>query len=509
VADVTVHIEGDDSGLEKTLENSGKKVDRFGKKADGLSKKVEKAGKKTKGATLELSRMGGKLAAGLGLSAATAGFKIFGAVVEQQMREARRQAELTQKAFEDAFSAALSVNIDTAGFQINNRDQVVALGQAAQQELNRINQELRDKFGGLIDSDIFEGSLEKALQAASLVGIGEEQLVILRDLQRQRKELQTQVDFYTSIEQKLTNISRLNRQNEGRGLFKDPSGKNSVAVGPPKGQSVSGLDDFFNNEARQKEFDRATSSFGELPELPEQEIDSFDQFILDMGKVSKLAQHDIIPAYEAMSQQSALLEGQLTEMIGSGVDPSSEAFLALKDKLFNVREEMQKMESATVLTSKAFGLVKSIGETALSGLAFKFEEANSAAAKFRNTLRQIGNQLIDFGVSTLLDTGLSLGIGALTGNPISFGAALGSALGIEGLSFGSKKGGGASLPTPSIQAIQQPRTPILDLGNAFTPPSQAAPQKVQLEATSIGISGEELLVLIKQAESTSVRRRGF
>ena len=202
------------------------------------------------------------------------------------------------------------------------------------------------------------------------------------------------------------------------------------------------------------------------------ELDAFAQARIDLIKNNI----DLDNSFESVT---AALEKENEALLAQN---EAQQAKALQDEIaINnagiLQGKIAAMNAELARNAVTFSVLEGIGQEVLSGIAFKFEEATSAAAKFRNTLRGIGNRLLDIGLSA----GLKFGIGALTGNPLSFGSALGAAVGIPGL-------GGDGGATAAVSAAAE----------------GVVGRSQQLEVKALRIGGGDLLLTLQEAQG----RRG-
>jgi cell division septum initiation protein DivIVA len=221
MADVQVEIRAEISDLQKKLKAAEKKLAGFSKKSKQAGDSIVTAGKKSRFASLEIGKLASKFSQGLGIGAAVGGLKIFGATVDTVMDRARRQAALTQATFEAAFGSTVKFDVPIETFTIGERSSAVSLGREAQAKLNDVRKQLENNFSRFINVDAISGGIERALTAASLLGLGEEQLGILKTLKEQEARLEAQVQKYTVISQQLVEANKLAKQLKERGLSPD------------------------------------------------------------------------------------------------------------------------------------------------------------------------------------------------------------------------------------------------------------------------------------------------
>ena len=472
MAEVRVDITGDRSGLKRELSNAEKDLKNFSGKAASSTRTF--ANSLNAGAAAA-KKLGLAFAGGLGIAAASAGLKSFGAIATQVLANARKEAELTQKAFTNAFSSTVGFNIPQDTFTITTRDQAVEAGRFAREELNRVTQDLERNFSGLINADAFSGLLSGALELSSIAGVGQDEKFRLRLLLEQRQQLQGQVDQYRQIEQSLVFQAKLADRFRKQGISSDAENE---ALSPAP---VNGITPLFPGNP--SGFD-----LGALPDGSDRVFqETFDSSIVtDILSIQNAVDAGVIPALQGMRQEAGLLQQQLLFMLDAGVKPSNEAFQQTFTQLQGVEGELKNMTEGVNAGAVALGLIGQVGASALTGLLIKFEEANSAAAKLRNSLRSVLSSFIQIG----LKAGITLGIGALTGNPLSFGAALGSAVGIAtgGTTGAAAAGRGDSLSLSGASAA---------LG--------ASGNTLALETE---IRGDAIAVVLRESQAARIGRGG-
>lgn len=490
MADVVVKISGDNKDLKRTLSESEEKLSRFGGKAKQAGSDLGGFGTSTQRATGVLQRFGGVMAGGLGIGLATTGLKIFESIAIRSMERARREAALTQAAFESALSAAVNVDIPTQSFDITNRDQAVELGRDAAARLRQVRTELDDSllrferaFPGI------QGTAEKTLAIFAAAGndAAQQELARLNLLKQQEARLQSEVDFYTQITEKLTQANKLAQQLSSKGLSAtDPRTPAQIArdfltSGPaPVPDFVSIIPDggprSFQDFGRNF-FENITPP-PDLPDNLKRTEDQFDKLSLKLLNLGRAARAGVVPALDAMGQEAQILQQQLEFLIASGVDPMNADFQETLARLSELRGQMQTTITEVNGGALALKLIGDVGVSALSGLVFQFEQATDAAGRFRNVLRSIGQRIFQVG----LGAALNVGIGALTGNPLSFGQALAGAVG---------------LPTGSSGVSSTDTLSAASIAN-----SGARPSPIRVEVVGSRLSGGDLLLSLQEAQQT-------
>ena len=221
-----------------------------------------------------------------------------------------------------------------------------------------------------------------------------------------------------------------------------------------------------------------------LPDLPDR--DSFVR-LFDVDRDESIAnatksirdfetavKAGLVPSLEAMQGRTDLLRERLLTMIEQGVSPASVGFQQLQEQLRAAEAELQAVEASAFANEVAFTVFSDSAQEALEAIIFKTNSLNDA-------LKNVGRRLL----STFLTAGVNVGIGAITGNPLSFGQALGTAVGIP-------VGASSAAPTADLSKATLSSSQLNSFGGA----------KVQVEATATRISGGDLLLTIQEAQNT-------
>ena len=483
MADVVVKISGDNQELGRTLTDSEKRLKGFSKKSQQASSGIASIGSSSTKATSKLSLLANKFAGGLGISAAIGGIKLFGAVVDEVMSRAQRQAALTESAFSSAFSKATAFDLGGESFTFESRDQIVKAGQIAQQELNKVKADLERNFSSFINLPFFEEKLSKGLAAGSLFGLGEDQSRLLRSLVSQRNILQERVDAFTKAADEQLALNQLTQRysNEiGVASDKQKEVAESLKKTREEAELLENIRPNFSGPIDVSGFQRfRTSDVGPLPPgVPEVEDVIDPSITLELLSLERAVNAGVIPSLDGMEQKAGLLQQQLLFMLEQGVSPANAEFQTMLANMKALQNQTSALSAGVLEDAIAMRVLGDIGIGVLDEIAFKFEEATTEAAKLRNTLRSIASRFLN----VALNAGINVGIGALTGNPLSFGQALASGLGI---------------PTGSTAAVGA-------VGQASGVASKASFQRPQLEVKALRIGGGDLLLTLQEAQG----RRG-
>lgn len=447
MADVKVRITGDNRDVVKKIKETRQETEQL---ARTTKKSTDNVSSSFRNVLQSLKSVSGVVAGGLGIAAASAGFKAFGGIVREVMAQARRQAEQTQRAFESAFSSVLSFNVNAPAFEITTREQAVAAGRIAKEELNRISQDLQRNFGSLVNSSLFSDILSGALTVSSIAGIGEQQKARLSILLEQKGIIETQLDKYREIEQSLVFQEKVAKQLAELGVQRKVSAEEVQKFLSSSAAPVSGLPDLFEllklikdsptlkdfleNKATPKQLANA------LPAVPERRFDEAidTQQIVELGRI--IRDENVAPFQRARAEVDLYRES-LAIMIEQGISPSSEAFQATVIKLKDAEKSYASISAGIGILQESLLAFADIATDALDRFIFKLDSAVSAGQRLKNLGRTIFN--------TLLRAGIGVAVGALTGNPITFGAAIGSAFGVVGESGASGRDS-LSLPSSSL-----------------------------------------------------------
>ena len=495
MADVKVNIKGDSKGL-------GNAVDRAKAKLKELQNSASRSTRGLRDGFKGALSSGKLLAPSLALI--TSGL----ASIERSSRRAFKTFEEGAKRAESAAKSALTtlanVNVATPGaVDITSRDQLVELGRNAQARLSDINAQL-DQRGLLVQLQETDNILQGITQSAvRIAGLFSDQVrasqANTQNLLTQRAEAQASVDF---AQQELSLLdARIAKFKE---LNKVAGTSPTIAAAPSAETSIAAVPE--NNLANfaEKLFSQLKSKAQDLPavtlNLPSNSTDFFEdidepiaQATVNLNNFNRALDAGLVGGLEAAQQQADLLRERLFVMIEQRVPTSSAGFQQLKAQLDSVQASIDSLNTKNAVIASTFNIVGDIGSTVLGDLVFKFEEANSAAAKFRNTLRGIGRRLLSIGIGAITN----LGIGALTGNPLSFGAAFASAAGV---------------PVPTAASVT-PSTPASVVGGKVPTVSPSSfggsgPLQVEVVPRFERVSGGDFVIGFNQAESTFKRRGG-
>ena len=195
-----------------------------------------------------------------------------------------------------------------------------------------------------------------------------------------------------------------------------------------------------------------------------------DRIILKMGNVRRAVEEGILTSAEGTRREFALLQQQLLLLSESGLT----GFDQLVGRLSELRTELGSTTETSEDVGVAFEIFSSTAQEALEAIIFKTNSLGDA-------LRSVGRRLL----STFLTAGVNVGIGAITGNPLSFGNALAGAVGIP-------VGASSAAPTADLSKATLSSSQLNSFGGA----------KVQVEATATRISGGDLLLTIQEAQNT-------
>jgi len=475
--EVTLELRAEIKDLKKKLKQSEDKL----KKLAGEAKKTSNAmGSSFGDIGKSAKKLGGVITGSLGFGLAIEGVRLFGATVDKVMEDARRQAALTKSAFASAFGQSTAFNIGGETFTFETREQIVGAGRIAQRELSRVNTELENNFTRLVRSGVFEGTLEKFLAAGSLFGVGEDENRIFKTLTTRRDLLQQQVDTFTAAAESQVFLNQLGQQyNKELGLTSNKQKEINAEVVKTRKEAelLANIRPNFSGPLSVSGF-QTFSNFGPLPPGPAGKKDLVDPSItLEILSLQRAVQAGVLPAFEGLRGESALLQENLLQMLDNGVKPSNVEFQEMFARMKEVQAQAGAVSAEVRNNAVAFNILEGIGTDVLSGIAFKFEEADSKAAQFRNTLRGIGNRFLN----VALNAGINVGIGALTGNPIGIGAAIGSVVG---------------LPTAANTSRDN-----LNLSSIGTSQLSRSPRQAGSELVAT-VRGDELLIMLREAQNT-------
>ena len=485
MADVKVNIKGDASDFNKAVDSAKQSVKGFSKEAGSASK--------TAGTNLT----GGlKSAASAAVSFATVMSGLFAfdvleeavSFIKTELAEAwnapKRAAEEAGQAFADALSGITNFNIGDIGkFNIDSQQQVVDLARESEARVKELEEGLKNIEGGKVKQGF------RFLEAAGvglkgIVGsiddittttVSQEQAAINAArtvLEEEKKVLALFQSQVAAIETRNRAAARLGRSGVEQEVSTPKSEK--VDFNQLIGPGTLGGDLFLSPGSSQDPF-----SFGALPDAGAAFFgDNFDESIaeatLNIRNFETAVKAGLIPGIDALQGRSDLLRERLLTMIEQGVSPASAEFQELQGRLNAVETELQSVEASALSNEVAFTVFADVANQALDSIIFKAESLSGA-------LRNVGRRLL----STFLTAGVNVGIGALTGNPLSFGNALAGAVGIP-VSAGSAVPD-ANLSEPTLSSNQL---------NSFSG------VKVAVEAKATRISGGDLLLTIQEAQNT-------
>ena len=460
MADVRVNIKGDSSKL-----NS--EVDKAKRKIRGLGDEAKKASKKTKTGFLEsvksLNLMNpavASISAGLGALAVTARntFKVFA-------DEAARSARAVNTAL-----GTIKFDVgDTPDLRLTNRDDIVALGRDAAERVNQINSQL-DQRGLLVRLQQNDTVLQGVANTASnIVGLFSDQFRASQgnteELLRQRQEQQAIVD---ATKQQLANIEAIRRlRGQATGAGADDVPTFSFAADAPRS---AGPISFLNQGNLFDREDPNRFSVGALPDAPVKQFnDDIADATLEIINFDRAVNAGLIGGIDAAQERVGLLTDRLRVMVEAGVSPASVGFQELQGDLQVAQMELEGMQSVLQGNAIAFNIFSDVAGQAIDSIIFKVDS-------LKDTLRGVGRQLL----STFIRAGVNVGIGALTGNPISFGSALGSLVGVGGAATGAT-GLDAAIAPAQVNAL-------------------AGGSAQKLEVTALRVSGGDLLLGLQEAQ---------
>ena len=331
-------------------------------------------------------------------------------------------------------SGALNgINIDIGQIPtltVDSRDALVQLGRDAKAEIGRLNEEL-DRQGLLVriqESDTF--LKDYANTAADVVGLFSEQFktsqALSQSLLSQRKEQELIANFAQD------QLAALDAQKKIQDALSAAGGsvktETEIDIGPGTvGGLILDAPSFREAERRIKE----RFAVGALPDSTSAPTgDGFSEAIAEATKEIRLFDQAVnaglVDGVDVARERVGLLTDRLRVMLEEGVSPTSQTFVELKSELDTARESIASLELAVQGNAIAFNIFSDVAGQALDSVIFK---VNS----LKNTLRGVGRQLL----STFVRAGVNVGIGALTGNPLSFGSALGSLVGVGGAATGA------------------------------------------------------------------------
>ena len=460
MADVRVDFKGNAKGVEKAAE-----------KAKAEIKKVSTAAKKST-AQLEADARKQEKIYNIAFGAITGGFAALAVSAKNTFKTFREESERSLAAVRAALGN-ISVEIgNVPGLQFTNREDLVQFGRDAQAEVNRLNGAL-DNTGvvtRLQENDtVLKGIVNTSV---NIVGLFSDQVraqqAQTQELLRQRKLAQERVNF---AKQQLELIEQ-QRRVTGGATAAGATTAQDFDTGPGR---IGG--DLFLTPGNTRRSD--PFSFGALPDAGAAFFgDDFDESIaeatLNIRNFETAVKAGLVPSLEAMQGRTDLLRERLLTMIEQGVSPASVGFQQLQEQLRAAEAELQAVEASALSNEVAFTVFADVANQALDSIIFKTESLSGA-------LRNVGRNLL----STFLRAGVNVGVGAITGNPLSFGNALAGAVGIP-------VGASSAAPTADLSKATLSSSQLNSFGGA----------KVQVEATATRISGGDLLLTIQEAQNT-------
>ena len=372
--------------------------------------------------------------------------------------------------------SSIDVNLPGAqNLEITSRDQLVELGQNAQRELSRINSQL-DERGLLLRLRQNESGLQNIADGAvKVLGLFSSQVRAQEannaSLLEQRNTQEAILNFaqqQLEVQRQLSAIQG-NANDAGiteAGTLRAPV-LNASIVAPPR----------FRRRQREA--------------LPENESGFFDEVdepvanaVLALRNFDAAVQQGVIPGLEAAQQRVDLLRQNLITLIDEGVGPNTVGFQNLKGQLEEAQSQLDTNAALVQKNAVAFNLLENVAINALDSILDRAQSVGDA-------LRGIGRQL--FGI--LARAGIQVGIGALTGNPLSFGSALASVVGV-----------------PTAASVT-PSTPASVVGGKVPTVSPSSfggsgPLQVEVVPRFERVSGGDFVIGFNQAESTFKRRGG-
>ena len=334
------------------------------------------------------------------VSAATSAFLAFGSTSKGALDGAKDAAEDAGEALKSAASSILNIEKEDISVTISKRDNILTAVEEARRELKQFRTEEARANENL--RAVAQGRSEEAVRY---------RLAAAEAAETQVKEQEV---FLKLLEDELIQYDALIRARQklrGVGGSVDP---NVPELGPsiPRPKTLSA-------------FDRDNEKFSRIktPDLTglvgEEKESDLDKNIIRIANFRKAVEVGVIPASQAARQEIALLQQQLLILIENGVDPLSLDFLEMVGRLDAMRAELEETEGVVQEGAVAFALFGNVAASALEEIIFK-------ARSLKDILGGVARQL----VGTLLRAGINVGIGALTGNPLSFGAAIGNLVGL-------------------------------------------------------------------------------
>ena len=465
MADVKVNIKGNSKDFEKAAENAKKKIKEVSKQAKKSSAEIEAA------ARLQA------VAYDAAFNIISKGFEALAVSAKDTFRTFREESDRSLAAVRAALGN-ISVEIgNVPGLRFTNRDDLVAFGREAQEQVNQLNAQLDER--GLVtrlqeNDTVLKGIVNTAV---NITGLFSDQV---RAQQGQTQAL---------LEQRKLALERVNFAKQQLALLREQKKVQDDATGA----GATGAPNFDTGPGRIGGDLLLTPSGGSapdpfaLPSLPDSDFAfgnrEFNEEIAEATKnirdFETAVKAGLVPGFDAAQQRVDLLRERLFVMIENGVSPASSQFQQLSAQLASAEEELEGVGNAALANEVAFTIFSDVANQALDSIIFKTQSLQSA-------LRNVGRQLL----STFLRAGVNFGLAAITGNPFqNFGQALGSAVGVP-LSASVPA---ADLSKPTLSANQ------LNSFNGL---------KISVEPTATRISGGDLLLSIRDAQNRAGRGGG-
>ena len=465
MADVKVNIKGNSKGLEKAANDAKKQIQKISKEAKKSTAQIEAEARKQEQVY--------KLAFG----AITGGFTALAVTARNTFKTFRDESERSLAAVRTALGN-ISVEIgNVPELQFTNREDLVAFGRNARQEIEQINAQLDER--GLLTRLQQNDTILKGVAntAANITGLFSNQF---RVSQSQTEELIRRRGVQQAIVDDVQKELELLRQ------------RNKIAAAAGSA-GATGAPNFDTGPGRIGGDLLLTPSGGNapdpfaLPSLPDSDFAfgnrEFNEEIAEATKnirdFETAVKAGLIPGFDAAQQRVDLLRERLFVMIENGVSPASTQFQQLSAQLASAEEELEGVGNAALGNEVAFTIFSDVANQALDSIIFKTQSLQSA-------LKNVGRQLL----STFLRAGVNFGLAAITGNPFqNFGQALGATVGVP-LSASVPA---ADLSKPTLSTNQ------LNSFNGL---------KISVEPTATRISGGDLLLSIRDAQNRAGRGGG-
>ena len=461
MADVTVNFKGDSRDLSKEADKAKSKLKEVGKEGQKAGKATKQGFKSATGEITDFSA--GINLISTGLSALAISAKRSFATFEAEANRSLSAVNAVLNNFNVSIGNLPDVTFDS-------RDALVELGRDAEARMKELNQALDDRglFTRLQENETILQGTAKA--AAGIVGLFSDQFQasqgVTSSLVSQRDEQKKIAEFARDQLATLEARQRLLKAAGSAGAAITPGNLDQGPVTPgPK---------FITPGISAPDF-----SFGALPDSDSafggREFDeSIAEATLNIRNFETAVKAGLVPSLEAMQGRTDLLRERLLTMIEQGVSPASVGFQQLQEQLRAAEAELQAVEASAFANEVAFTVFSDSAQEALEAIIFKTNSLNDA-------LKNVGRRLL----STFLTAGVNVGIGAITGNPLSFGNALAGAVGIP-------VGASSAAPTADLSKATLSSSQLSSFGGA----------KVQVEATATRISGGDLLLTIQEAQNT-------